>query len=329
VDRTERFYKIQAMLRQRRLVRTQEFLDELEVSRATFKRDLEYLKERMHAPIVYDRDEEAYRFETGVADQVQWQLPGLWFTAAELQALLTMDRLLDELQPGVLGDVIAPLRERLRELLETGEHSAADIARRIRIVAIGSRRVEPKHFNVLTTALLSRRQLRIRHMRRRDGQSLDRIVSPQRLVHYRDNWYLDAWCHERQALRTFAVDAIETASVAELPAHEVDEERLEQHFTSGYGIFSGTETQEAVLRFTAERARWVANEVWHSNQSGEWQPDGTYLLRVPYAQTPELVMDILRYGPDVCVVAPDSLREDVATKLRAAAGLYQQDEPGR
>ena len=322
MDRTERFYKIQALLRQRRLVRTQEFLEELEVSKATFKRDLEYLKERMHAPIVYDRHEEAYRFETGVADDVQWQLPGLWFTAAELQALLTMDRLLGELQPGVLGDVIGPLRKRLRELLETGEHSAADIERRIRILAIGSRRVEPKHFNVLTTALLSRRQLRIRHLRRRDGRSLDRVVSPQRLVHYRDNWYLDTWCHERKDLRTFAVDAIETATVTDQPAHDVDETRLDEHFTSGYGIFAGTETQEAVLRFTAERARWVANEVWHAKQAGEWQPDGTYVLRLPYAQAPELVMDILRYGPDVCVLAPESLRADVAMKLREAAALY-------
>ncbi|HWJ04300.1 MAG TPA: WYL domain-containing protein [Steroidobacteraceae bacterium] len=322
MDRTERFYRIQALLRQRRLVRTQEFLEELEVSKATFKRDLEYLKDRMHAPIVYDRHEEAYRFETGVADDVQWQLPGLWFTAAELQALLTMDRLLGELQPGVLGDVIGPLRKRLRELLETGEHSAADIERRIRILAIGSRRVEPKHFNVLTTALLSRRQLQIRHLRRRDGRSLDRVVSPQRLVHYRDNWYLDAWCHERRGLRTFAVDAIETATVTEQPAHDVDEAQLDQHFTSGYGIFAGTETQEAVLRFTAERARWVANEVWHAKQSGEWQSDGTYVLRLPYAQAPELVMDILRYGPDVCVLAPESLRMDVATKLREAAALY-------
>ena len=52
------------------------------------------------------------------------------------------------------------------------------------------------------------------------------------------------------------------------------------------------------------------------------QLDGSYLLRFPYAQEPELVMDILRYGPDVRVLAPDSLREAVAMKLRAAAALY-------
>jgi predicted DNA-binding transcriptional regulator YafY len=67
---------------------------------------------------------------------------------------------------------------------------------------------------------------------------------------------------------------------------------------------------------------WVSGEVWHPKQEGRLQDDGTYLLRFPYAQEPELVMDILRYGPDVRVIAPESLRESVAAKLRAAAALY-------
>ena len=322
MDRSERFYKIQNMLQHRGAVRLQDFLAELEVSKATFKRDLEYLRDRMGAPIVYDRDEEAYRFEAGVADQGSWQLPGLWFTASEMQALLTMDRLLADLQPGVLSDAIAPLRKRLRALLGSRQHSADDVAKRIRILAIGSRQVESAHFRVLSAAVLSRRRLRIRHLRRPDGVVLEREVSPQRLVHYRDNWYLDAWCHKRQALRTFGVDAIESATVSELEARDVPEETLDRHFASGYGIFAGSETQEAVLLFGEQRARWVSHEVWHPKQDGKLQLDGTYLLRFPYAQEPELVMDILRYGPDVQVLAPDSLREAVAAKLRAAAALY-------
>jgi predicted DNA-binding transcriptional regulator YafY len=322
MDRTERFYRIQQMLRQRRYVRTQDFLDDLEVSRATFKRDLEYLKDRMHAPIVYDREAEAYRFEDGVADRGQWELPGLWFTADELLALLTMDRLIGNLQPGVLSELVGPLRERLRQLLESGTHRADEVARRIRIVALGARAVEPAHFRTLTTALLSRRRLRIRHLRRQDGAVLEREVSPQRLVHYRDNWYLDTWCHERKALRTFGVDAIETAAVTDEAASDIDDATLDRELASGYGIFAGGETQEAVLLFCPTRSRWVSGEVWHPKQEGRLQDDGSYLLRFPYAQEPELVMDILRYGPDVRVIAPESLRESVAAKLRAAAALY-------
>jgi len=322
MDRLERFYRMHAMLKNRRLVRTQEFLGELEVSRATFKRDLDYMKDRLHAPILYDRHHEAYRYDEAVADRELWQLPGLWFNAEELRALLTMDQLLGELQPGILSELTGPIRRRLKQLLESGEHSAENVARRIRILAIGSRKVEPAHFRALSTALLSRRRLRIRHLRRQDGDVLEREVSPQRLVHYRDNWYLDAWCHKRQALRTFGVDAIESAIVSEKLAREVPEETLDRHFASGYGIFAGAETQEAALLFSAARARWVASEIWHPEQDGKLQLDGTYVLKFPYSQETELVMDILRYGADVEVLAPPSLRGAVAAQLRAAARRY-------
>ena len=323
MERTERFYKIQNLLRSRHFVSMQDFMSELGVSRATFKRDLEYLRDRMCAPIVYDRDQKAYGFDPAVADSTLWQLPGLWFSADELQALLTMDRLLGDLQPGVLSELIAPLRKRLRGLLESGEHSAEDIARRIKILSMGSRRVAPAHFRTIATAVLTRKRLRLRHQRRQDGEVIDREVSPQRLVHYRDNWYLDAWCHKRQALRTFGLDAIETAVVIpDKEVKEIGEDALERHYASGYGIFAGSATRDAVLQFGASSARWVSRETWHPEQIGTPQLDGTYLLRFPYSQEPELVMDILKYGADVQVLAPESLRNAVAERLRAAAMLY-------
>jgi len=322
MERTERFYKIQQLLKNRRYVGTQEFLDALEVSRATFKRDLEYLRDRFNAPIVYDAEHEGYRFDDKVEDRAVWQLPGLWFSAEELVALLTMDRLLAELGPGVLSEVIGPFRKRIRELLASGEHSAQDVASRIRVLAMGARAIEPAHFRTIATALLSRRRLRIRHSRRQDGDVLEREISPQRLVHYRDNWYVDAFCHKRQALRTFAVDAIEQATVLDKDAKAVGEDALDRHFASGYGIFAGAETQEAVLLFNATRARWVSRETWHPKQDGKLQLDGTYLLKFPYAREPELVMDVLKYGADVEVLAPESLRKAVAAQLSAAARHY-------
>ncbi|MFO1406613.1 MAG: WYL domain-containing protein [Steroidobacteraceae bacterium] len=323
MDRTERFYRIQQLLTTRRGVTTQEFLDELEVSRATFKRDLEYLRDRFNAPILYDHELEAYRFDDRVEDRATWQLPGLWFSADELRALLTMDHLLDELAPGVLGEAVGPLRRRLRALLDAGSHHAEEIAGRVRVLTMGARHVEPAHFRVITGALLARRRLAIRHVRREDGVRVDREVSPQRLVHYRDNWYLDAWCHERNALRTFAVDAIERATVVERPAKDVPDATLDRHYTSGYGIFSGADTETAVLEFNARRARWVSRETWHPKQEGIPQPDGTYVLRLPYARAPELVMDILKYGADVKVLAPPDLARAVADAHAAAAALYR------
>ena len=324
MDRLERFYRIQKLLRSRKLVSTQDFVDDLEVSRATFKRDLEYLRDRFQAPIVFDRELRGYRLEDDASNSGMWQLPGLWFSADELQALLSMDRLLREMQPGVLSGLLRPIRNRLKELLEAGEHSAEDIARRIRVLPMGARRVEPAHFRALAAALLAQRRIRIQHYRRYKNDTLERKVSPQRLVHYRDNWYLDAWCHKRRALRTFAVDAIKYVRLTEEIAQQVSERRLDRHFASGYGIFAGSDTKQAVLQFNAERARWVSGEIWHPEQDGKLQLDGSYLLQFPYSREPELVMDILRYGSGVEVLAPESLRNSVARELRSAVSKYSE-----
>jgi len=62
MDRTERFYKIDALLQANRFVPIERMLRELEVSKATFKRDIEYMRERLNAPIEWNQDERGYQY---------------------------------------------------------------------------------------------------------------------------------------------------------------------------------------------------------------------------------------------------------------------------
>lgn len=322
MDRSERFHKIIRMLKERRIVSRDAFLEALEVSRATFKRDLEYLRDRMGAPIAWDAAAGGYLLRDDDGAPANYELPGLWLTAGEIHALLVMEQLLAELQPGLLGPHVGPIKDRIRRLIEVGDHSAEEVARRIRVLEIGARSVEPACFETLATAVLSRRKVTIQHYRRQRGDVFERTVSPQRLVHYRGNWYLDAWCDFRKALRTFSVDAIHGAELLDKPAREVGDESLDKHLGAGFGIFSGSQTQEAVLQFTPERARWVSRETWHPAQEGHFELDGSWLLKVPYSDPRELVMDILKYGPDVKVLGPPSLVEEVTARVRECAARY-------
>lgn len=319
VDRTERFYKIRRRLIEKGALTRREVEEELEISHATFKRDIEYMRDRLNVPIIWSREREAYVIDP---DAEAAELPGIWFSPAEIYALLEIEHLLERLEPGLLGRQLDPLRTRLRALLERGDRGHREIRRRIRVLTLGSRRVNREVFEALSVGLLSRRRIHIRHLKRGSGEISERVVSPQRLVHYRYNWYLDAWCHVRKDLRVFAVDAIKSAKVIEEPAREVADESMDRVLGAGYGIFSGAETQTAVLRFTPERARWVADEVWHSRQAGRIEADGSYVLELPYSQEPELVMDLLRHGTGVRVLAPETLRATVASELAEAARQY-------
>ncbi len=322
MDRTERFYKIKYLLQSRRVVPRDKFLEALEVSPATFKRDLEYLRDRVGAPIVWDRQARGYRLDTSDPGAAGWELPGLWFSEEELRALLTVEHLLESIQPGLLDAQISPLREKIRHILGHGDHSAEEVIRRIRVLPMGSRKLDSERFRTIAAGLLSRRRVRLYHFRRQTGETLQREVSPQRLVHYRDNWYLDAWCHLRTALRVFSVDAVARAEILDMRARSVSDETLDRELAAGYGIFAGSKTRNAVLRFEPTRARWVSRETWHPEQRGRFEADGSWLLEVPYSDPRELAMDILKYGPDVEVVRPASLRALVADQLGRARDIY-------
>ncbi len=237
MDRTERFYLIDQMLHKHRVVTRAQFLEALEVSPATFKRDLEYLRDRLRAPIIWDHELRGYRYEQFSGAQQPYQLPGLWFNASEIQALLTMNAWIENLQQDVLSEHIKPLQARIRALLDRGDHSVDEITRRIRIINQARQITHPAFFQMIVQALLNRKQLHIKHFNRQSGDYSERQVSPQRLTFYRDNWYLDSWCHWRKAIRSFAVDALEQVDMLTEPALGIDDKDLDRELASGYGIF--------------------------------------------------------------------------------------------
>ncbi|MBL8526520.1 MAG: WYL domain-containing protein [Burkholderiales bacterium] len=323
MERTERFYRIQQLLHDRRVVPFTVFLETLEVSRATVKRDLEYLRNRMNAPIAWDPEARGYRFAAPDAGGGQYELPGLWFNASEIHALLTMQHLLAQIEPGVLAPQLMPIADRLRLLLGSGDHSVEEVQKRVRVLGMAARRFDRADFAVVGSALLRRKRLHLHYYVRSRDELTEREVSPQRLVYYRDNWYLDAWCHRRDDLRSFAIDAIRDAEILDKKARDIPESTLNRVLGSGYGIFSGHRVRWGRLRFTPERARWVAAEEWHSRQRGRVEADGSYVLEVPYNDDRELVMDILRHGPDVEVLGPSALRRVVRERLAASLERYR------
>jgi predicted DNA-binding transcriptional regulator YafY len=325
MDRLERFYKIDQLLKERNVVSFALFKEKLGMSRASVKRDLEYMRNRFNAPIEYDRSLNGYRYGKPRSGP-RYELPGLWFNAAEVQALLTTLQLLTNLQPGLLDGQVKPVLERLRTILGTGDHSWEEVVKRMRIFLPERREGKAEYFSVVAAALLKRTRLWIRHYNRKDDRETEREVSPQRLVHYRDNWYLDAWCHLREDLRSFAVDAIREARLCDARAKDIAGAELDEYLGSGYGIFAGRTVQWATLKFTPQAARWVSAQNWHPKQRVRVEKDGAYVLEVPYAEDRELVMEILKYGADVEVIAPAALRARVAEALHAAARRY---EPAR
>ncbi|MDC8786530.1 helix-turn-helix transcriptional regulator [Roseateles koreensis] len=327
MDRTERFYKIELMIRNRECVSFAALLDALEVSPATLKRDLQYLRERMDAPIEYDAARRGYRFGQQYRGQ-QHELPGVWFSESELHALLTMHQMLAGMdEDGILSRHLQPMFDKLTGMLGADEAEAKALTQRIKLISTAKRRVPSEFFELVGSAVVKRLRLAVVYRSRGkagvESRPKERVLSPQRLVHYRNTWYLDAWCHQSEGFRRFALDAVEAVKLLEEKAKAVPLKQLEAELDQGYGIFAGAKTREANLIFSAEAAQWVAREEWHPAQRSDWLPDGCWQLRVPYVDATELLMDLLRHAGEVEIVSPADLRSAYAKRLKRAVALLE------
>ncbi len=316
----DRLYSYRTLLTGRRAVPREEILTKMEISLATFKRDLAKLRDRLNIPVVFDKDLGGYRLE--LAD-TRKELPGLWFSQEEVLALLTIQNMIEQLEPGVLGPKLKPLQSRLNDMLSSQGVDAQVLAQRVKLVHAGKRKLTLKRFEAVAQATLNRKKLKIQHFNRQNGETVERIISPQPLVHYRENWYVDAWCHLRAGLRNFSIDAIKDCEMLDESASEIPEEQIAAEVASGYGIFGGQEVQWAKLQFTPSRARWVSSEEWHPEQKAVFGKDGSYVLELPYSDERELIGDILRHGPEVEVLGPPRLREQIQKAIRTALKKYE------
>jgi predicted DNA-binding transcriptional regulator YafY len=319
MDKFDRIFQLHAILAARRTpIPIEDLLARLECSKPTLHRAIAIMRAYLHAPIV--ATSEGYRYADAKQREV-YELPGLWFTPAELQALAVLQRLLRDIGGGLLEEHLGPIAKRLNELIQHQKLNLAEAAVRLRFPALAARPAGTA-FQVAASATLQRRKLWMEYHGRSTDERSERTVSPQRLTHYREGWYLDAWDESRNELRTFSVDRIIRPAILNERADDVPEDKLDEHYASAYGIFGGRADKIAVLRFSKERARWVADEKWHPQQQGSYLPDGCYELRIPYRDSRELVMDILRHGGEVEVIEPETLRTEVAAQLRRALDKY-------
>jgi len=321
MSKVERLYHLHNILSQRRTpISRQDLMERLECSQATLYRLVAELRDFLGAPIEQDPDSRGFYYDRSY--EQPFELPGIWISPGELQALLTARQVLSNVQPGLLEGELTSLQGRITSLLQQRGIEAEGGESRIHIQNVAGRAVPARMFQDVLGALIQRQRLRIRYHGRRRDEVSERVVSPQRLTQYRNSWYLDAWCHQAEGLRSFALERIRQQELLDEAAREVTSAELAEHFDRSYGIFSGPAEHTAELRFSPEMARWVSEEVWHPDQRGSFDEEGSWRLELPFSNARELIMDILRYGAEVEVLAPEFLREAVAAEARRTADRY-------
>ncbi|MDO5576629.1 MAG: WYL domain-containing transcriptional regulator [Fibrobacter sp.] len=306
----------------RSYLKPEELCDKIDCSLSTLNRLIKALKEQFGAPIINSRKYGGYKYD--LKSEESFELPGMWFKTEELEALICIESIVSSIQKGLLGKTFAAFRKRLEKLLELHSIELAEWDKRFKVVPIAYRKTDNDVFRKIADAVLNRKKVKIFYQKPTEKYPQERVISPQVIIRYKDNWYLDAWCHKSDGLRSFTLNRIHKIEILDQSAIDLNDSDLEKFFSKSYGIFNGPAENIAEILFTGIAAKMVSEEIWHQDQTGEWNGEESYLLKIPYGNSKELVMDILRWGINAEVLNPPQLRVEISDIIEKMIKKYKK-----
>lgn len=309
MSQLERIYAFHQRLKAGRFPNAKTLMEEFELSRATAHRDINYLRDRLLAPIAFDSSQNGYYYTENEFSLPFENSPKLLF----LMGLL--NKMADEAGLGGLPE-IRKLEKRLTEIIAPGYEQ---LMNNVLCQWIEVESISPSIFETIIETLLKRHFLEIQY-RSAESESSTRTIEPLRLINYQGRWYLLGYCFLRNEHRLFHMARIVSAGYGEKhtgQTHPASESFLEDAF----GIFAGTSCYQAEILFSGKAAELVRKQYWHKNQKIEEHNDGI-VLSLPVNDAREITMKILQYGSLAEVLKPVSLREHIAAEIANMARLY-------
>lgn len=290
---------------------------QFEISNRTAARHIEYMRDRLHAPLEYVPRRKGYRYTDD-----SFELPRIPATQEELLSVLLARHLLSRSAGGYLAERIRAFGDKLMADCAGFGLDESRLLDSFSAVWHGYSPALGEVFQSACRALLDHRVLDIAYRSPASNEETRRSVEPHHLKHYMGSWMMVAWCRLRGGWRSFVLSRISDVAVTGeefLPRPLTEWEDL---VNDAFGAFQGKKRVTVVLRFTPFRSRWIREQIWHERQVIEELPDGGLCLSFPVADYREVKMTILSFGPDVEVLEPLELRRLVAGDIEAMRRVY-------
>lgn len=294
---------------------------DLGVSSRTVLRDVEFMKDSLIAPLEYSAQKRGFYYT-----ETEYSMGLLKLTEGELLALFLGHNLFTKCKGTPYAQpVVNAFNKICCHLQETVNVDFGQLTDFITFDLEPFRGDEPQvsaHFAALGEAIKNKTRIKLTHYTIADDVCREREVDPFQLRYYQGAWYLVGYCHLRQALRIFALDRIWALQATATSYTIPDDFNPDEFFHDTFQLYSGSETYQVRIWFSAEQARWIKEKQWHPTQETEENPDGSLILSMRTSGLHQVKRWVLSFGSHAKVLDPLELVSDVAKELAAAAGSY-------
>ena len=314
----ERYYWFDRQVRAGRFPNANILAEHFEISTKTAQRNIEFIRDRLGAPLEYSAGPRGYRYSDD-----SFILPSFQVSQEELVSILLARDLLSASAGGLISQAINSFGRKLFATMGHMGFTGDKLRDAFSAVWNGYSPSQADTFRIVLSGLLGNRVLGCRYTSPASGLQKKRTIEPHHLQHYMGSWVLIAWCRLRQDWRKFFLSRMSHAALAPDSFDPRSKSEWKPLIQTSFGIFQGGSPAPVVLRFNAFRARWIREQIWHPDQKMEGLPDGGLRLSFPVSDFREVKMKILQFGADVEVIEPDELRKQVQEEIEKMTGIYK------
>jgi predicted DNA-binding transcriptional regulator YafY len=290
--------------------------EQLEVSRKSIQRDLEFMRDRLQFPIEYDSKKWGYFYTKDVGS-----FPAFTVTEGELFAVLVAEKAMHQYRGTNLEKpLLSAFRKLAASLPETISLHMADWEQTISFRSSAEPISNLEIFDQLTRAAAEGRQLELAYRKPGRAKAEKRAVDPYHLANVNGEWFLFAHCHLRKDIRTFVPARIQSATPTGKRFQRPKKFSIEKALENSFGVHSGKANHTVVIRFNEMVADYIREKKWHASQQLRNLSNGAVELSLRLSSLIEVERWILSWAGNAQVMEPPELREAVRTAgLRIAS----------
>jgi predicted DNA-binding transcriptional regulator YafY len=316
----ERYYWFHNQVKNNTHPNSKHLAVKFEVSQKTAQRDIEFMRDRIGAPLEYSHVDKGYYYTDN-----GYELPPIWLNESEIVAFILAKRLATAIPDRNLKDSLSTFINKFSSRVsDKVGFNLDDIQDKISLKNIEYYTVDESLFRKVVNALFTKRSLAIQYYSPHKDERTNRKIFPLHLLDYMGNWHLISFCTLKKRLRNFALSRIEECNyIDEKISLPTDLPPIKNYIRKNFGIFYGGKNYEVSLKFSPKTSRTVKEQIWHKRQKIKEQKDGSIILNVPVADITEIKREILKFGAEVEVLKPLRLKKEIIDEIKKMKKIYQ------
>jgi len=287
--------------------------EEWEVSEKTIRRDIEYMRYSLKAPIEYDAKNRGFYYT-----EKNYRLPAIDIKESDLFAICIAEKALKQYEN-------TPLYGRLQAVFEKIEQSLPEkvsvrpswLDSKVSIFPDATTKINPAIWESVFTALRESKTLMIAHQVPGYGKPAQREIDPYHVINYQGEWYAIAFCHKKQKVLTFAVSRIKHAEILDKGFLIPEDFSISEIMGSHFGIHHGEKEYTVKIEFSPDDAPYIMERDWHPTQSIKENKDGSIVLSLTTNHLFGVKRWVLSFGSGARVIQPKQLKDEIIRELKA------------